>query len=160
LNYRERLRPTPTSRRERARPARDELQSCPDPSRPSLPGLSLSRALPKERQPNMFLLMSGSFVHKIIIAGCRCFASPLPSGPHQEGHHAEGRSPSGPESSQRDPARVHPSRSHRQSGCCARRHSSCKADGFGSSRVPIGTFVLRRSCSNLDHDHGERRSRG
>jgi hypothetical protein len=25
--------------------------------------------------------MSGSFVHKIIIAGCRCFASPLPSGP-------------------------------------------------------------------------------
>jgi hypothetical protein len=39
------------------------------------------------------LLMSGSFVHKIIIAGCRCFASPLPSGPHQEGHHAEGRSP-------------------------------------------------------------------
>jgi hypothetical protein len=29
-------------------------------------------------------LMSGSFVHKIIIAGCRCFASPLPSGPHQE----------------------------------------------------------------------------
>jgi hypothetical protein len=29
-------------------------------------------------------LMSRSFVHKIIIAGCRCFASPLPSGPHQE----------------------------------------------------------------------------
>jgi hypothetical protein len=27
------------------------------------------------------LLMSGSFVHKIIIAGCRCFARPLPSGP-------------------------------------------------------------------------------
>jgi hypothetical protein len=24
--------------------------------------------------------MSGSFVHKIIIAGCRRFASPLPSG--------------------------------------------------------------------------------
>jgi hypothetical protein len=86
LNYRERLRPTPTSRRERVLPASNELQPFPDPSRPSLPGLSLSRALPKERQPNMFLLMSGSFVHKIIIAGCRCFASPLPSGPHQEGH--------------------------------------------------------------------------
>ena len=27
--------------------------------------------------------MSGSFVHKIIIAGCRRFASPLPSGPHK-----------------------------------------------------------------------------
>jgi hypothetical protein len=33
-------------------------------------------------------LMSGSFVHKIIIAGCTCFASPT-AGPHQEGHHAE-----------------------------------------------------------------------
>jgi hypothetical protein len=27
--------------------------------------------------------MSGSFVHKIIIAGCRCFDGPLASGPHQ-----------------------------------------------------------------------------
>jgi hypothetical protein len=27
--------------------------------------------------------MSGSFVHKIIIAGCRCFDGPLPSGPHK-----------------------------------------------------------------------------
>jgi hypothetical protein len=33
-------------------------------------------------------LMSGSFVHNPIIAGCKRFASPLPSGPHQEGHHA------------------------------------------------------------------------
>src|SRR5215208_2736309 len=48
-----------------------------------------SWTLPAERQPNMLLLMSGSFVHKIIIAGCRRFASPLPSGPHQEGHYAE-----------------------------------------------------------------------
>jgi hypothetical protein len=47
---------------------------------------------PTEGRTYNFLLMSGSFVHKIIIAGCRCFASPLPSGPHQEGHHAEGRS--------------------------------------------------------------------
>ena len=31
--------------------------------------------------PANSLLMSGSFVHKIIIAGCRCFASPLPSRP-------------------------------------------------------------------------------
>ena len=31
------------------------------------------------------LLMSGSFVHNPIIAGCKRFASPLPSGPHQEG---------------------------------------------------------------------------
>jgi hypothetical protein len=29
--------------------------------------------------------VSGSFVHKSIIAGCRCFASSLTSGPHQEG---------------------------------------------------------------------------
>jgi hypothetical protein len=35
--------------------------------------------------------MSGSFVHKIIIAGCRCFASPLPSGPHQEDADADSK---------------------------------------------------------------------
>lgn len=51
-----------------------------------------TREVPTEHRTYNFLLMSGSFVHKIIIAGCRCFASPLPSGPHQEGHHAEGRS--------------------------------------------------------------------
>jgi hypothetical protein len=28
--------------------------------------------------------VSGSFVHKSIIAGCRCFAGSLPSGPHEE----------------------------------------------------------------------------
>jgi hypothetical protein len=33
------------------------------------------------------LLMSESFVHKRIIAGCRCFAGHLPSGPHEEGFH-------------------------------------------------------------------------
>jgi hypothetical protein len=33
------------------------------------------------------LLMSGSFVHRHTIAGCRCFARPLPSGPHKEGRH-------------------------------------------------------------------------
>jgi hypothetical protein len=32
-------------------------------------------------------LMSESFVHKRIIAGCRCFAGHLPSGPHEEGRH-------------------------------------------------------------------------
>jgi hypothetical protein len=32
--------------------------------------------------------MSGSFVHRSIIAGCRCFSSRLPSGPHEEGRHA------------------------------------------------------------------------
>jgi hypothetical protein len=30
--------------------------------------------------------MSGSFVHKIIIAGCRSFAGPIPSGPHRSGN--------------------------------------------------------------------------
>jgi hypothetical protein len=34
-------------------------------------------------RPASSLLMSGSFVHKIIIAGCTCFASRLPSGPHK-----------------------------------------------------------------------------
>jgi hypothetical protein len=33
------------------------------------------------------LLMSGSFVHRYTIAGCRSFARPLPSGPHKEGRH-------------------------------------------------------------------------
>jgi predicted nucleic acid-binding protein len=37
------------------------------------------------------LLMSGSFVHKIIIAGCRRFVSPLPSGPHQEDADADSK---------------------------------------------------------------------
>jgi hypothetical protein len=36
--------------------------------------------------------MSGSFVHRGIVAGCRCFAGLLTSGPHQEGRHAEERS--------------------------------------------------------------------
>jgi hypothetical protein len=40
-----------------------------------LPGPTPSREL----HP---LLMSGSFVHRPIIAGCRRFTSPLPSGPH------------------------------------------------------------------------------
>ena len=39
-----------------------------------------ARATPANLRTDKFLLMSGSFVHKIIIAGCRCFASPLPSG--------------------------------------------------------------------------------
>jgi hypothetical protein len=32
-------------------------------------------------------LMSGSFVHKSIVAGCRYFSRHLPSDPHEEGHH-------------------------------------------------------------------------
>ena len=49
------------------------------------------RAGPRPVPPHRvnFLLMSGSFVHKIIIAGCRCFAGPLPSGLIQRDHHAE-----------------------------------------------------------------------
>jgi hypothetical protein len=35
------------------------------------------------------LLMSGSFVHKSIVAGCRHFSSRLPSGLHEEGRHAK-----------------------------------------------------------------------
>ena len=88
LNYRERLRPTPTFRRERVLPL---ATSCSRawPAMTTSTWAFASRTLPTERQPDMLLLMSGSFVHKIIIAGCRCFASLLPSGPHQEGHHAE-----------------------------------------------------------------------
>jgi hypothetical protein len=37
------------------------------------------------------LLMSGSFVHRHTIAGCRRFARPLPSGPHQEECYVERR---------------------------------------------------------------------
>ena len=40
------------------------------------------------RPAGPYLLMGGSFVHKIIIAGCMRLAGPLPSGPHQEGRHA------------------------------------------------------------------------
>jgi hypothetical protein len=40
--------------------------------------------------------MSGSFVHKIIIAGCTCFASPIPSGPHQEVQMRIAQEPDGP----------------------------------------------------------------
>ena len=38
--------------------------------------------------------MSGSFVHKIIIAGCRCFDGPLASGPHQEDEDADNKAAS------------------------------------------------------------------
>jgi hypothetical protein len=47
-------------------------------------GLTASRGLPPTRY-SAPLLMSGSFVHKSTIAGCRCFASHLPSGPHSRG---------------------------------------------------------------------------
>src|SRR5918993_3737980 len=94
--------------RHRKRPARSiSLEAGPaDPDPPEIPcqpdlpptatWAFAARAIPANPRTDKFLLMSGSFVHKIIIAGCRCFASPLPSGPHQEGHHAEGRSSSGP----------------------------------------------------------------
>jgi hypothetical protein len=42
-------------------------------------------ALPRR---TIALLMSGSFVHRRIIAGCRCSTRHLPSGPHEEACHA------------------------------------------------------------------------
>jgi hypothetical protein len=47
-------------------------------------GLPAGRRLPPTRYSEP-LLMSGSFVHKSTIAGCRCFASHLPSGPYSRG---------------------------------------------------------------------------
>jgi hypothetical protein len=45
------------------------------------------RSQPAPTRYRVALLMSESFVHNRIIAGCRCFAGHLPSGPHEEGFH-------------------------------------------------------------------------
>jgi hypothetical protein len=45
------------------------------------------RSQPAPTRYRVVLLVSESFVHKRIIAGCRCFAGHLPSGPHEEGCH-------------------------------------------------------------------------
>jgi hypothetical protein len=52
---------------------------------------------PRSKRPlAVGLLMSGSFVHKIIIAGCRCFACPLPSGPAKRMQMRIARQPDAP----------------------------------------------------------------
>jgi hypothetical protein len=43
----------------------------------------------RKLHPATTFFMSESFVHRSNIAGCRRFASHLPSGPHEEGCHAE-----------------------------------------------------------------------
>jgi hypothetical protein len=49
--------------------------------------------LPNLSRPRTsLLLMSGSFVHNPIIAGCKRLASPLPSGPHHEEADADSKS--------------------------------------------------------------------
>jgi hypothetical protein len=50
--------------------------------------------------------MSGSFVHKIIIAGCMCLAGPLPSGPHQEDAMQFDDHPAPPPPTPRGPSRA------------------------------------------------------
>jgi hypothetical protein len=75
--------------------------------------------------------MSRPFVHKIIIAGCRCVAGPLPSGPHSRGPHVD---PGPPDQATGAAWRLRP------------RCRACQHDA-GAGGSPCGRVVLSRHRS-------------